>query len=66
MKQTKDCPKCRSKNGWFEHRKHYGDQYFDSAGDTSHFVEARSTGGSRKFCSECGRDITKCVSEETE
>ena len=59
MEQIKDCPKCKAKKGWFEKRTMSYEQYFDASGDPSHMADDRRTsGGKRKYCFDCRKDIT--------
>lgn len=63
MRQIKDCPKCKRKAGWWEKRVSYYHQYHTAEGEPDFASDGfRGLGGARKFCYDCNRDITKCVS----
>lgn len=62
MNQTAPCPKCKAFNGWFEKRVQSYRQYFDLNGNATHATdEGFNRGGKRKYCSECGREITDLI-----
>lgn len=63
MRQGKPCPKCGVANGWFEKRILTGSQFFYPDGSPSHYYDEYSRGGKRKYCFNCGKDITKCISK---
>ncbi len=66
MIQTKPCPRCGHKHGWWTKRQYHYAQYHDADGNPTH-AEDRGTGGivgSKKYCFECNKDITSCISEE--
>lgn len=62
--QTQDCPTCKAKYGWWEKRQQSYGQYFLPNGVASHATDGHGVGrgGRRKYCYECNRDITACVS----
>lgn len=63
LKQVKPCPKCENIVGWYEKRVHAYDQYFHPDGEPSHAADGDSRGGKQKFCYNCNRNITKCISD---
>ena len=64
MRQIKNCPNCNATYGWFEKRVHYGNQYYEEDGQASHFDEGNTTGGKRKFCAQCSKDITSLIADD--
>jgi hypothetical protein len=66
MIQTKPCPRCGHKHGWWEKRQYHYSQCYDARGIPT-YAEGRGSGGivgSRKYCMECNKDITSCISEK--
>lgn len=63
QKQTAPCRKCKTVHGWYEKRTMSYEQYFTSDGQASHVADSKGFGGGgkRKYCYECGTDITECV-----
>jgi hypothetical protein len=66
MTQTKPCPQCKEAHGWWERRQQSYKQYYVANGDPSHASDGEGVGrgGRRKYCYECNRDITDCVSDD--
>jgi len=65
--QLHDCPKCKTKHGWWEKRQQSYEQYYLPDGTSSHATDGNSVGrgGVRKFCFECNRDISDLIGEES-
>ncbi|MDU4254568.1 hypothetical protein [Pseudomonas sp.] len=62
LQQVASCPRCNLLSGWYEKRVCKYRQIFDPDGtpfDTSNME--RISGGARRYCIECDRDITELV-----
>lgn len=66
-KQLAVCPRCNDMHGWYEKRQQSYQQYFDASSNATHAADGggNGRGGKRKYCSECGKDITDRIGEES-
>ena len=60
MRQLKPCL-CGCREGWYEKRLTQREQYYDENGIAWNSIELNERGGKRKYCSSCGRDITRRI-----
>jgi len=63
MKQIVDCPKCKSKQGWFTTRTVKIFEGFSPDGRKQCIQEMQSKGGKQKRCLECKTLINNCIME---
>ena len=61
IKQLVDCQKCGSRCGWYERVVHSGEQYYNENGSADCWEGQRSRGGKKKYCAQCGADITNKI-----
>ena len=61
-RQTMAC-KCGAFDGWYEKMVSYYIQYRDRNGRGWNAQDENTTGGKRKYCVRCDRDITKIIED---
>lgn len=55
------CPKCGSEGGYYEKQIKYYTQYFYWDGSVSHASDGKNYGGTRRYCVDCDKDVTKYI-----
>ena len=55
------CPKCGGEDGYFERLIMHGEQHHTWDGNEVDWAQGNTYGGKRKYCADCGKDVTKFV-----
>lgn len=62
LRQVAPCPRCGKLGGWHEKRVCKYELIFEADGEVWGSTDMeRVSGGARRYCADCGRDITEQV-----
>lgn len=62
--QTKDCPWCHERVGWWVRMNLNYDQFFNPDGSSSHAEDNETERGKQLHCYNCNHVVTHCVEDK--